>query len=146
MHINNKHLIQVKQFLDPPIIKRSNLVSNSCQYHFFSARISSGMFSWNVESLNLKLDWEGLVWWLGNQPYKVNQRKGQHEKGNIHSSPITTCISFDLSPGEHILKVLYHWNHIGGATHNPIWNSRCIDSIFHLQSLTQSVYSLGSSF
>lgn len=47
---------------------------------------------------------------LQSKPKKRLTRK----KENIHSPPIATqCNSFYLSPGEYVLKVLCHWNHIG---------------------------------
>lgn len=41
----------------------------------------------------------------------------------------TEHISFNASPGEHVLKVLCRWNHIGELWNNPMWDSRCIDCI-----------------
>lgn len=52
---------------------------------------------------------------IGKPALQSNPKKRlTRKKENIHSPPITTHrISFYLSPGEHVLKVLCHWNHIG---------------------------------
>lgn len=64
-----------------------------------------------------------------SKPKKKLTRKKKIDK-NIRSPPLVTeRISFYLSPGEHVLKVLCHWNHIGELLNNPMWDSRCIDCI-----------------
>lgn len=76
---------------------------------------------------------------LQSKPKKRLMRKKNKIKKPTHSFPITDIL-FYLSPGEHVLKVLWHWN--WGAGKNPIWDSRCIDSILSSSNPTPTHHPL----
>lgn len=156
MHINNKHLIQVKQFLDPPIIKRSNLVSNSCQYHFFSQNLFRNVF---MECGKPKFE----AWLrracvmigkpaLQNKPKKRTTRKRKHPFISNHHMYFIWLISWGVYSQSALplksyrgrytqpyLELQMHWQYFftSRVSHNqctvlvPHFKSMCLGSLVY---------------